>query len=82
MITQADVREVEGGVELQQDGAKIYLRIQSGAPYEVKIVSLYPPPLPYDKEIEGLKRLEIHWKREAFPGDKAILNVELESIPY
>ncbi len=82
MITQADVREVEGGVELQQDGAKIYLRIQSGAPYEVKIVSLYPPPLPYDKEIEGLKRLEIHWKREAFPGDKAILNVELESIPF
>lgn len=81
MITRADVWEAEGGVELQQDGAKIYLKIQSGAPYEVKVVSLYPPPLDYDKEIKGLKRLEIHWKREVFPGDKAILNVELESLP-
>ncbi len=80
MLTRADVWEVEGGVELRQDGEKIGLKIQSGVPYEVKVVSLYPPPLSYDKEIEGLKRLEIHWKREAFPGDKAILNVELESI--
>jgi len=81
LITRADVWEVEGGVELQQDGTKIYLRIQSGAPYELKIKSLYPPPLSYDKEIEGLKRLEIHWKREDFTGDKAVLNIELESLP-
>lgn len=79
MITRADVFEVDGGLVLQQDNTSLYLRIPYGVPYEINVISLYPPPLPYDKKIEDLIRVEIHWKRDDFPGDKAILNVELDS---
>ncbi len=82
MITRAELWLEEGGVKLQQDGATLYLRLPSEVPFEVKVVSLDPPPLPYDKEIEGLKRLEIHWLREDFQGNTAILNIELDSKPF
>jgi len=82
MITRAELKTVEDGVVLQQDGATLYLRISSAAPYEVKVVSLSPPPLNYDKNIEELKRLEIHWNRNDFQGDKATLNIELDSVPF
>ncbi len=82
MITRAELWLEEGGVMLEQDGATLYLRLPSEVPFEVKVVSLDPPPLPYDKEIEGLKRLEIHWLREDFQGNTAILNIELDSKPF
>jgi hypothetical protein len=82
LITRADVFVVDDGLELHQDGAKLYVTIPSGIPYEVKIISLYPPPLPYDKKIEDLNRVEIHWNRDDFPGDKASLNIELDSKPF
>ena len=79
LITRAGVKVADGVVELQQDGATLYLRVSSGAPYEIKVVSLSPPPLDYDKDIEGLKRLEIHWLRDDFPGNSAVINVELDN---
>jgi hypothetical protein len=80
MITQAEVKLSEGGVELIQDGKSLYLSIPGDVSREVKIVSLSPPPLSYDKNIEGLKRLEIRWNRESFTGNTARLIVELDSI--
>ncbi|MEA3462933.1 MAG: hypothetical protein U9R49_13685, partial [Bacteroidota bacterium] len=82
MITRADVQVKGEIVELQQDGATLYLRIPSEVPFRVELVSLDPPPLPYDKEIEGLKRLEIHWLREDFPGDAAVLNIDMDSKAF
>ncbi|MCK4880987.1 MAG: hypothetical protein KAS82_10015, partial [Bacteroidales bacterium] len=82
LITRADLNLDGGVVELQQDGATLYLRISSAAPFELKVVSLSPPPLPYDKDIDGLKRLEIHWKRGDFQGDSAILDIELDRKPF
>jgi hypothetical protein len=79
MMTQAEV-EVDGNLLiLQQDGKTLYLRIEDHIPFEVKVVALSPPPLPYDKDMEGLKRLEIHWKRADFPGPSAVLIIELDS---
>ncbi len=79
MMTQAEV-DVDGNLLiLQQDGKTLYLRIEDQLPFEVKVVALSPPPLPYDKDLEGLKRLEIHWKRADFPGSSAVLNIELDS---
>ncbi len=79
LITRAEIKVQGETVELHQDGATLYLQISSGAPYKVKQVSLSPPPLPYDKDIEGLTRLEIHWLRSDFQGDTATINVELDS---
>jgi hypothetical protein len=82
MITRADLQVQGEQVELHQDGKILYLRVRSAAPFEVKEVSLSPPPLTYDKNIEGLKRLEIHWKREDFQGDTATLDIELDTKPF
>lgn len=81
MITRAQVLEVDGGLRLDQDNSTLFLRIPSDIPHEVRVISLYPPPLEYDKQIEGLKRVEIHWDRDAFPGDAATLRIELDSTP-
>jgi hypothetical protein len=81
LITRADI-EIEGeGVTLRQDGASLHMRVSSEAPYHIRLVSLDPPPLPYDKRIEGLNRLEVSWDREDFPGDRAVLQVDLDSKP-
>jgi hypothetical protein len=79
MITQADIAIKSDVVELKQDGATLYLRITTELPFEVKVVSLSPPPLAYDKNMEGLKRLEIQWKRTDFKSNSATLDVELET---
>ncbi len=79
LITRAGVKVVGEVVELHQDGATLYLQVSSDAPYEIKLVFLSPPPLSYDKDIEGLKRLEIHWLRSDFQDDSAVINVELDN---
>ena len=79
MMTLAEVKQMKGGVVLEQDGATLYLTIPGETPFEVTVVSLSPPPLSYDKNIEGLKRLEIQWLREDFAGQSATLIVELDS---
>jgi len=79
MITQAEVKPEEKGAVLEQDGARLYLSLPMDVPGEIHVVSLSPPPLSYDKDINGLKRLEIKWKREDFAGEKASLIVELDS---
>lgn len=79
MMTQAEVQVRKNGIVLEQDGASLYLTIPGETPYQVSVVSLSPPPLSYDKDIEDLKRLEIQWLREDFPGQSATLVVELDS---
>lgn len=59
MITQADVQIVEGGAILKQDGKQLNLENLSHPDIEVSVISLDPAPLALDKEIEGLKRIEI-----------------------
>ena len=78
MITRAELSVNKEGVVMEQDGAVLQLSIPGEVPFEVKVVSLSPPPLSYDKNIEGLKRLEIQWLREDFTGQAATLIVELD----
>jgi len=82
MITRAELKVKGESVELHQDGKTLYLRVGSTASFDVKVVSLSPPPLTYDKNIAGLKRLEIHWKREDFQSEAAKINVELDNKPF
>lgn len=79
LITQAEVKLNDGLVELIQDGKSLFLTMEGEIAGELKLVSLSPPPLSYDKNIEGLKRLEIVWNRESFSGKTARLIVELDS---
>lgn len=77
LITVADVEIVNGGAILKQDGKKLKLENLSHPDLTVSIVSLYPAPLKLDKQIEGLKRLEIRIPAWTIEGDKTKIKVRL-----
>lgn len=59
LITAADVEITKGGAILRQDGKQLTLENLSHPDVMVSVISLDPPPLELDRQIEGLKRLEI-----------------------
>ncbi|MEX2513279.1 MAG: heparinase II/III family protein [Cyclobacteriaceae bacterium] len=59
LMTQADVEIEKGGAILKQEGKSVKLEILSHPELMVSVVSLDPAPLELDRQIEGLKRLEI-----------------------
>ncbi|MGW8314116.1 MAG: glucuronyl esterase domain-containing protein [Bacteroidales bacterium] len=82
MITTAEVMIRNKTVYLRQDGKQLALYLNTREPAEIRSVSLDPPPLPYDKRIPGLKRIEMTWDREAFNGPSATIEVELNDNVY
>lgn len=59
LMTTADVEIVKGGAILNQDGKKLKLENLSHPELNLSIVSLDPPPMQLDRNIENLKRIEI-----------------------
>jgi len=59
LMTQAEVEIVPGGAVLHQDGKELKVNNMSHPEYRISVVSLDPPPLELDRQIENLKRLEI-----------------------
>jgi|GEM_PF-40456 len=81
LITSAGVEPEKGQATLMQDGKQLFLSVKSPVDHRFNLVSLSPPPLPHDKDIPGLKRLEIHFDRNDFPGDSGEIVVELSADP-
>ena len=77
LMTQADIEIVEGGTILKQDGKELKLENLSHPELDVSIVSLYPAPLELDRQIEGLKRLEIRIPAWTVDGGKTKIKVRL-----
>ncbi|MEO0333874.1 MAG: heparinase II/III family protein, partial [Bacteroidota bacterium] len=59
LMTTADVDIVQGGATLKQDGKELKLENLSHPDLTVSMISLDPTPLELDRQIDGLKRLEI-----------------------
>ena len=59
LLTTADVELVPGGAVLHQDGKELKVKNLSHPEYRISVVSLDPPPLELDRQIDNLKRLEI-----------------------
>ncbi len=59
LMTTADVEFVPGGLVLHQDGKELQVENLSHPELDISLVSLYPAPMELDRQIEGLKRLEI-----------------------
>ena len=59
LMTTADVKIIKGGAKLIKDGKTLILENISHPELTLSIVSLYPAPLELDRQILGLKRLEI-----------------------
>lgn len=77
LMTQADVEIVEGGAVLRQDGKVLYLKNLSHPQLMTSLISLDPPPLKYDKELVGLKRIEIRIPAWIIEGGSIDLRVQL-----
>lgn len=77
LMTTADVELVDGGAILKQDGKTLKLENLSHPELIVSLVSLYPAPMKLDRQIEGLKRLEIRIPAWTIEGGKTTIKVRL-----
>lgn len=77
MTTTADIELVNGGAILKQDGKTLKLENLSHPELMLSVVSLYPAPQELDRQIEGLKRLEIRIPAWTVEGNKEIIKVRL-----
>ncbi len=77
LMTRADVKIIDGGAILTQDGKTLKLENLSHPELTVSVVSLDPAPLELDRQIEGLKRLEIRIPAWTIEGDDIKIKVRL-----
>ncbi|MDX1284344.1 MAG: heparinase II/III family protein, partial [Draconibacterium sp.] len=77
LMTTADIEITEDGAVLKQDGKQLKLENQSHPEIDISVISLYPAPLELDKQIEGLKRLEIRIPAWTIEGTKTKIKVRL-----
>ncbi len=77
LMTQAEVQPTKTGAVLKQDGKKLNLEILSHPGLSVSVIALDPPPLPIDKTIENLKRIEIRIPAWTVENGKMNLKVRL-----
>ena len=77
LMTTADVKIVDGGAILTQEGKQLKLENLSHPELDVSVVSLYPAPLKLDRQIKGLKRLEIRIPAWTIEGAKTNIKVRL-----
>ncbi|WP_340113168.1 heparinase II/III domain-containing protein [Maribellus mangrovi] len=77
LMTTADVEIVDGGAVLTQDGKTLKLENLSHPELMVSLVSLDPTPLELDRQIPGLKRIELRIPAWTIDGDRAKIKVRL-----
>lgn len=77
LMTTSDVEIVKGGAVLKQDGKILKLDNLSHPELTISVISLYPAPLKLDRQIEGLKRIEIRIPAWTFENGKGTIKVRL-----
>ena len=77
LMTTAETQIVDGGAILMQEGKTLRLENLSHPELTVSVVSLDPPPLKLDKQIVGLKRLEIRVPAWIIKEGKTVIKVRL-----
>ncbi|MBN7809315.1 heparinase II/III family protein [Algoriphagus sp. H41] len=77
MMTTAEVEIGNGGAVLTQDGKSLRLENLSHPDLTLSVVSLYPAPLELDRQIEGLKRIELRIPAWVVEGGKTQIKIRL-----
>ena len=77
LMTTADVIPSEGGAVLNQDGKELKLDILAPKHVQVSVISMDPPPLELDRQIENLKRIEIRVPAYLFDNKEGKIKVRL-----
>lgn len=77
MMTTANVEIINGGAILKQEGQTLKLENLSHPELELSIISLDPAPLKLDRQIDGLKRIEIRIPAWTIENGKTKIEVRL-----
>lgn len=77
LLTTAEVDLQKEGILLSQDGESLWLRVNSNQKYKVEISTLDPPPLPYDKQVDNLKRIDLIIKPNLDQGNVLMIKVDI-----
>lgn len=77
LMTTAELEFVDGGAVLRKDDQELKLENLSHPDLTLSIVSLYPAPLALDRQIEGLKRIEIRIPAWTVKNDACKIKVRL-----
>jgi hypothetical protein len=74
MLTRAEVELTDNGAILRQDGKRLRMTIVQPSGLRFSVVQLDPPPLPYDMQVPGLKRLQLDVPAY-YPGEDPVIEV-------
>lgn len=77
LMTTAEVVPRENGAVLKKNGKELSLEILAPDNAGVSVVSLDPPPLEIDRQIDDLKRVEIRVPASTFDGREGEIRVRL-----
>jgi len=77
LMTTANVEIVEGGALLKHEGKELKVENLTHPEINFSVISLSPAPLELDKQIEGLKRLELRIPAWTIEGDKTRIKIRL-----
>lgn len=77
LMTTADVEITKGGALLKQDGKTLKLINLSHPELHFSVISLDPAPLALDRQIEGLKRIELHIPSRIIRDGKEVVKIKL-----
>lgn len=77
MMTTANIQIINGGAILKQDGKELKLEILAPRKINISVVSLDPAPLKFDRQIEGLKRIELRIPAWTFNSKEGKIRVRL-----
>lgn len=79
LMTTADVELIKGGAILRQDNKSLKIENLSHPDLSMSVVSLYPAPLELDRQIKGLKRLELIIPAWTIPNKNTRISIRLIS---
>ena len=77
LMTVANIEIVEGGAILKHEGKELKVENLTHPEINFSVISLSPAPLELDKQIEGLKRLELRIPVWTIEGDKTKITIRL-----
>lgn len=77
LITRADIEFTEYGIKLLQEGKKLKVENLSHPELMFSVLSLHPAPLKLDRQIKGLKRVELRIPAWMIKDGKEIIKIRL-----
>jgi len=80
LMTTAEVQLVDGGAILKKDDQELKIESLTHPDISMSVLALDPAPLKLDKQIEGLKRVELRIPAWSIDGEKTTIKVRLAGI--